>query len=229
MKQQASDAFRDPTALTTWTKRLLYLQIVVAVVALISGGFEASLLQDFKNGNYSSQEDAVAAGEASDMRQGLIGIVEIAILIASGILILKWIHRANSNARQLGAMGMEFTPGWSIGWYFIPFANLWMPYQAMKEIWKASSNPKDWKSLEAPSLLGWWWLVWIVCSVLGNVSLRLAFKADGIDELIASNFVGQLAEVTGLPLSVIFLVMVNRIHSMQMTHHARSTQVASSG
>lgn len=103
--------FRDPTGLTKWTKWFLYAQVVIAVIALISGVLEYQLLSDFKNGVYSSQEQAVAAGEASDARQGIVGILQMIIFIISGVLILRWIHRANYNARQLGAKDMVFTPG----------------------------------------------------------------------------------------------------------------------
>lgn len=210
--------FRDPTGLTKWTKWFLYAQVVVALIAIISGMLEYQLLSDFKNGVYSSQDQAVAAGEASDVRQGIVGIVQMIIFIISGILILKWIHRANYNARQLGAKDMLFTPGWSIGWYFIPIANLWKPYQAMKEIWKASSNPQSWSTEPVSSMLPWWWFFWIVSGMLGNASFRLAMRAEEIDAFLTANVVTQLSDVTGIPLSLIVLGIISRVYEMQMGH-----------
>ena len=210
--------FRDPTGLTKWTKWFLYAQVVVAIIAIISGMLEYQLLSDFKNGVYSSQDQAVAAGEASDVRQGIVGIVQMIIFIISGILILKWIHRANYNARQLGAKDMLFTPGWSIGWYFIPIANLWKPYQAMKEIWKASSNPQSWSTEPVSSMLPWWWFFWIVSGMLGNASFRLAMRAEEIDAFLTANVVTQLSDVTGIPLSLIVLGIISRVYEMQMGH-----------
>ena len=216
---EQSNTFIDSAELTKWTKWFLYLQVGVAVIALISGALEYQLLNDFKNGVYTSQAQAVAAGEASDSRQQIIGITQIVIFLVSGILILKWIYRANFNARQLGASEMQFTPGWSIGWYFIPFANLWKPYQAMKEIWKASSNPQEWRSQPVPSLLRWWWFFWIVSNMFGNASFRMALKADQINELIAVNIVTLLSDLTGIPLSLLVLAMVNKVYEMQMSHY----------
>jgi len=46
--------FRDSTGLTKWTKWFLYAQVVIAVIAIISGVLEYQLLSDFKNGVYSS-------------------------------------------------------------------------------------------------------------------------------------------------------------------------------
>lgn len=218
---QKSDTFIDSTELTKWTKWFLYLQVVVAVIALISGGLEYQLLNDFQNGVYTSQAKAVAAGEANDSRQQIIGVIQFIIFVVSGILILKWIHRANFNVRQLGGFEMQFTPGWSIGWYFIPFANLWKPYQAMKEIWKASINPQDWKNQPVPSLLGWWWFFWIVSNMFENASFRMALKADQINELIAVNVVTQLSDVMEIPLSLTVLAMVKKIYEMQMSQYKR--------
>jgi hypothetical protein len=213
-----SNTFIDSTVLTKWTKSFLYLQIGVAAIAIISGVLEYQLLNDFKNGVYTSQDQAVAVAEVNDMRQRIIGIIQIITFLVSGILILKWIYRANFNAKQLGASEMQFTPGWSIGWYFIPFASLWKPYQAMKEIWQASSNPQEWKNKPVPSLLAWWWFFWIVSNMLGNFSFRMARKAEQIDQFIAVNVITMLSEITWIPLSLILLAMVNKIYKMQMSN-----------
>ena len=41
-----------------------------------------------------------------------------------------WLYRAASATRTLGAEGTEFTPGWTVGWVFVPIANVFMPYRA---------------------------------------------------------------------------------------------------
>jgi len=210
--------FKDPTGLTKWTKWFLYAQVVIAVIAVVSSVLEYQLLTDFKYGVYTSQELAIAAGEANDALQGIVGILQLIIVVVSGILILKWIYRSNYNARQLGATEMAFTPGWSIGWYFIPIANLWKPYQAMKEIWKASSNPQSWNSQSVSSLLPWWWFFWIISNMFGNASFRLAMRAEEINELIAANLVTLLSDMTDIPLSLIVIGIISKVHEMQMSH-----------
>ena len=210
--------FKDPTGLTKWTKWFLYAQVVIAVIAVVSSVLEYQLLTDFKYGVYTSQELAIAAGEANDARQGIVGILQLIIVVVSGILILNWIYRSHYNARQLGATEMAFTPGWSIGWYFIPIANLWKPYQAMKEIWKASSNPQSWNSQSVSSLLPWWWFFWIISNMFGNASFRLAMRAEEINELIAANLVTQLSDMTDIPLSLIVIGIISKVHEMQMSH-----------
>lgn len=220
--QEEQQNFKNPSALTRWTKRLLYLQVAIAVIAVISGFLEYQLLTDFKNGTFSSQELAISAAESSDNRQFVVGILQMAIYIIAGILILMWIYRANYNARRLGADDMEFTPGWSVGWYFIPIANLWKPYQAMKEIWKASADPQSWKMQSVPSLLPWWWFFWIVSGMLGNASLRLSLRADEINELLTANLVTQASDIIDIPLSLILILIINKIYGMQMLRYSTS-------
>lgn len=221
MPSSPENNFSDMTSLTDWTKRLLYAGIALDVLAILSGVLEYRLLNDFKNGVYTSEAAAVAAGEASDLRQRFIGIAQLLTFLVGGVLVLRWIHRANTNARELGAAGMEFTAAWSVGWYFIPFANLWKPFQAMREIWQASSNPGNWKNQPVPGLLGWWWTAWLISGLLGNYMFRLSLKAKEIDELLNVNVITQCVDIAGLLASLLLLSVVSRIHAMQMTEYKR--------
>ena len=135
----------------------------------------------------------------------MIGFIQIAIYIATGFLFLKWIHRANHNVRALGASGLQFTPGWSIGYYFIPIYNLWKPYQAMKEIWKSSKNPANWADETANPILSWWWFFWIVSGLVGNLSFRLSMRAEEISELLVANVVALIVDIVAISLSIIAL------------------------
>jgi hypothetical protein len=74
----------------------------------------------------------------SDVVTGIVGLAQFILAIITGITFLRWIYRSNNNLRALSGESMTFTPGWSVGWYFIPIANLWKPYQVMNEIWKVS-------------------------------------------------------------------------------------------
>ena len=214
--QKQHTKFKDLDGLTKWAKRFLFLNVILSVFAVVFGILEYQLLLDYKNGFYKSAELANAAGEASDARTSTLGIIQIITFILSGIIILKWIYRANYNARQLGAKGMVFTSGWSIGWYFIPIANMWKPYQAMKEIWKTSSNPQEWKNQSVSWLLPWWWFFWIVSNFTGNASLRMAIKVDDLNDYFNLNLVTQFSEITSLAMTLIFIAIISRVHIMQI-------------
>jgi hypothetical protein len=188
----------------------------ISVIAIISGMMEYELLSNFKSGNFASEASTIAAAESNDSRQRVIGAIQFLVFIISGIIILKWIYRANLNAREMGATDMVFTPGWAIGWYFIPIANLWKPYQAMKEIWRASKNPQNWKTESVSSLLPWWWFIWIVSNLIANASFKLAMRAEKLDQLIMANVVTLFSDVAGIALSFVFLSIVKQIYDYQI-------------
>lgn len=79
-----------------------------------------------------------------------------------------WVHRSAVNARALGAGGFRVTPGWAVGWYFVPFACLWMPYKAMSEIIRASrpglrlDDSTAWWNTRPGLILPLWWATWII-------------------------------------------------------------------
>lgn len=206
---------RDATSLVHWVRLSLYAQVVISMVAVMSGALEYQILTGLRDGTFPSQEAAIGAAEASDARQGIVGMLQTLVYIFSGFLILRWIHRANWNARALGAHGMQFTPGWSIGWYFVPFLNLWKPYQAMKEIWKASHAPHAWQPHAVPSLLGNWWGLWLLTSMLSNGSLRLTLRAEDIGQLLSANMVTVASDLSGVVLALVFLVLLRRVDEAQ--------------
>lgn len=219
---KSNEGFRNSDSLTKWVRYMLYAQIIVAVVAIGVDYFEYELLSDYQNGAYTSQEKAMADGEASDQRQGIVGIAYLIVFVVSGFFILRWIHRANYNARQLGAENMKFTPGWSVGYYFIPILMLWKPYQAMKEIWKASKNPSNWESQETSGILPIWWTLWLISNFLGQAIFRFSMHAEELQELINLNIITQISNTIDIPLALVLLTIVNRIHNMQTSHLANA-------
>ncbi len=212
---ETENNYKDSSNLTNWVRYLLYAQIVVAIISMGSNFLEYQLLSDYQNGVYTSQEQAVADGEASDQRQQIVALIYLAVFIVSGFLILRWIHRANYNARQLGAKDMEFTPGWSIGYYFIPILTLWKPFQAMKEIWKASHNPDNWTTEKAGSILGLWWFLWIVTNMLGQAVFRMSTGAEELSELMNLNIITQVSDALAIPLALVTLSIINSIYQAQ--------------
>jgi hypothetical protein len=85
-----------------------------------------------------AKEKAIADGETNDQRQQLISLAYIIVFIISGFLILKWIYRANYNARQLGASGMKFTPGSNDNYLYVQ--KIFHPLCKCVEIFKSFSR-----------------------------------------------------------------------------------------
>lgn len=216
-----SAGFRDPTALTRWLKILLWAGIALTAISLASGLMELKLLSDIQAG----MTLAPGVADANDLRQRVIGVVRFIAIVATIVIFAMWIYRANYNARQLGATGMEFTPGWSVGWFFIPIANLWKPYQAMREIWKASAAPAHWQDQPRGDILPWWWALFLIDNFLNQAALRLAMRAETLPQITAASTMSSISDAVDIVAALIALTLVGQIYRMQMAHRASPAPV----
>ena len=98
--------------------------------------------------------------------------INVPVILAIAFVVCWFMYRTNGNCRALGATDMKFTPGWCCGYWFIPLFNLFRPYQAMKEIYKASVSPSgnSWQSVERLSILPLWWTGWLLGDILENAA-----------------------------------------------------------
>lgn len=111
---------------------------------------------------------------------GFSSILLLTMLLVAAILFGCWIYRANANAHVI-ADGLSISPGWAVGWYFVPIMCLYQPYVAMKETWLASHYGGNWGDAEASGLLPVWWGAWLLSGFVGYGTV----------------FAGQNAELTG--------------------------------
>jgi len=198
---------KDPTRLTRFLIGMLWAYLVVVSLSAV---FTVISLATGQAGLPEKEELSL-----HDLAGLLVGLPQTLIVIVTGIIFLMWIHRANRNARGLGAEGMTFTPGWSVGWYFIPIANLWKPYQAMKQIWQASADPAAWQSQKPPALLSNWWALWIFSNVLSNLSFRMTFRAHSNSEMLAGEIITLISDLVDIPLCLIAMRLVREIIRLQ--------------
>ncbi|MDE0359424.1 MAG: DUF4328 domain-containing protein [Gammaproteobacteria bacterium] len=206
---EPTKGFSDPTRLTNWTRGFLYASIAAALLGMWSSA------RALPGGRGEAELD-------TGLRVILWVFTGLPVPLITAILVLTWIHRANDNTRQLGATDMHFTPGWAIGWYFVPIAWFWKPYQAMTEIWRASRNPSDWRGEPVPPLLRWWWVLWIVpfwgVSIV-DVAARGRVDEAGLERLEATT--GLVSWMLDIPLALVLLAIIGAVHRMQMDHHRR--------
>jgi len=112
-------------------------------------------------------------------------ILSFVVLFASFFAVGFWLYRAHANAIAADLAALEYTPGWAIGWYAIPIANLFKPYGAMKELWQASHREAIDSDQTAPGLIWLWWLTWVFSSI-NSFSTGDEF---GLIDLFSSAFV----------------------------------------
>jgi hypothetical protein len=93
--------------------------------------------------------------------------------------------------------------------------NLFRPYQAMKQIWKASRNPLHWTGEPDSALVGCWWGLWIVCGLLGQASFRMEANVHDPGTLNESTIVTILSSLVAIPLDLVAIAMIKAIYRNQ--------------
>jgi hypothetical protein len=197
----------DPAGLTKFLRRLLWISVVVACIALVDDVAEFVQVQIGQ-----VTPDQVAN---NDPIQGIVGLLQSGLGIATGITFLKWIYRAYKNIQGFGAEGLRFSPGWAVGYYFIPILSLIRPVQVMSEIWRASDDPRNWRRRSGSWLIASWWTLFLLYTGVTQISLEIAFQASTNDQWTLAAVLAILGDLLSIPLSIAALRLVTEVYRRQ--------------
>jgi Domain of unknown function (DUF4328) len=77
-------------------------------------------------------------------------------------------------------------PRVAVGWWFVPIANAFMPFQTVRELWKASNGERDWQGQRTWPVIGWWWALWVGAAVL-NLTTPRTEGVPTLEEVLRSD------------------------------------------
>lgn len=157
----------------------------------------------------------------------MLRLVAVASWLITAVATLKWIYRANMNA-QTWSGGMRVSPPWAIGWFFVPFANLWKPYEGVADTWRVSHGVS--LSARSPAGLRIWWALWLASGILGNAAGRLAMRAETVGAMSLASVLEALSAAISILATVLFVTLVRQITGAQTLRIAatRAAEDASS-
>ncbi len=142
------------------------------------------------------------------------------ILMANGLLLIAtyvvfgmWIYRAAANVDLAMVQGFRYTPGWAVGWYFIPLANFYKPFAAMRQIWNASNGGRYLDRSEP--LLVYWWGMWTLTSVASYFAFRSGLNPENAAEARSALEAETFSSVLCLALYPLAWRLVDRITRAQ--------------
>ncbi len=127
-------------------------------------------------------------GSSLNIGLGLVGLaamLEIFLRILAIIFFLIWEYRSFNNLSALKARNLEFSPGWAVGWWFIPFANLVKPFQVVRELWNESDPDFDEEtgflhtSAGTPEIIGFWWATFLLSGFIGRIADKMVDSKSG--------------------------------------------------
>lgn len=216
--------FQSASPRAQWTKYLLLAGIVVSAMSIITDLLEIH--------RFSGVSGSTSLEEFSQENLGLldfanlgVALTTIVVTVATVVLFLMWMHRAYRNLKPLGAKGRQYSPGWAVGAWFIPFGNLFIPIRIAKELWtKSDPEMAEFGFLSSdstvPGFFGLWWGFWVTHNIANNVATRLSFRADTVGEQFGATVLDLLAEVLSIPAALFAMRVINSI-DLRQTHSSK--------
>jgi len=199
---------------STRAKHVITALAVLLLLTLLSGYssyLQIQLLEDFNAGIDVSDERI----ESNDQREVILSLLALVANVITIIMFLRWFRRAYFNKGIRSES--EYTDGWAVGAWFVPILNLFRPYQIMKEMWRYTESKVIGLGASAAHnsmIVGLWWFLWIISSILGNVSFRVARNAETVDQLITSSQITLVDSLLSVPLTIAVIIMIKNYNEM---------------
>ncbi|MBX7073973.1 MAG: DUF4328 domain-containing protein [Pirellulales bacterium] len=193
------------------------------LIALLIANLIGNLVMAMASFLQVLQPDMYFAGEGlSPLELVIAGVAfgTVIVYLTTAVTFLRWVYRVHSNLPALGAKRLDFSNGWSVGWFFVPILNLWKPYQVMKENFRGSLPGASYDgddSIPIPSWLWTWWMFYVVSGIGNRVSHRISTRIED-PTILQSLAVFEVAlSVWDVALTLLALWVVWRISSLQET------------
>ncbi len=201
--------------------------------------------------------DAVSTGDvdplvaATTARSLLLALaVWLIVCIAAFITFAVWFHRAHKNLALGGLVGMNYSPGWAVGGFFVPFLHFVRPYSVMKEVSKGSRYLADraeaaragtepaldgdldggeagWLSTEPDDAVQIWWACVIAVYVLNFISSVTQPRNPEPETMSTAMWFMLLTIVMAIPAQLYTIKLIRTISAQQ--EKAREAQAAHAG
>ncbi|MFE1553087.1 DUF4328 domain-containing protein [Streptomyces sp. NPDC058718] len=196
-----------------------------AVTALLGGTVFADVLSLFATFELRTAVTEHAGGDVSGRDLAMasmaeVGLLQMLLLLLTGTAFIIWFRRLRANAEVWAGDLLGRTPGWAIGGWFIPFANLWIPRGVAVDIWRGSRAEPS--AADRPGeflLLNGWWTAFVVDTIVARVVGWNYARAETFEEYASAANWLLASDALDIVAAVLAILFVRRLTSMQ---HAKA-------
>jgi Domain of unknown function (DUF4328) len=152
---------------------LFWVDVALNLLLLAALANQRVVYEDFQSrGPFGVDPDRV------DVADGFVAAAtgfEALLRIAIAVVFIIWFWRAAKNNHALDRQNPRFRPGWAVGSWFIPVANLVIPVLITQDLWKGAEaarprGDRTWREEPASPLVWSWWGLYVAASVAYVVS-----------------------------------------------------------
>jgi heme/copper-type cytochrome/quinol oxidase subunit 2 len=180
----------------TLTQLTILVDVILHGVYIHEVAREHTLLRRIQ---VDPQSVTLDEANAADNATRAAAIWLIVVLILGGIFLIVWLYRLRTDAEVFDPDRNHLSRGWAIGGWFVPIANLVLPFLVMRDVIRSVRAYPDGSTREAAllPLTCVWWGLWVV----GAIGARLV-------HLNTNGTIGQLNSTLH---EVIVLVLVEAV------------------
>ena len=215
--------------LALWTVILLGAEALAKLTDIAVSAAQLTLAS-----NYPETATAALSPENADVSEmpggnfqvivllldGTVSLFGLIVLIITIVVFLFWQYRAFKNLPALGVPRPDVSPGWVVGSWFVPFLNLFRPYEIMKYI-RAKSDPEtvkigfgDYETGHNFTLKAWWGF-WLACIIVARFSNRMYGRAETLDGHVTADLIGIFSSGLTIVAACLAIAVVRDITSRQ--------------
>lgn len=229
---RAADPSDPPRRLRTLQTLAIVGLCLIGLIELFNlsaDGQYLGILNDTIDGNRPADSEI---NDAVDTVDRASGAVVFAYLVLGPLTFLPWFYRGYANLRRLGVQRLRYSPGWSIGAWFIPIFNLFRPKQIANDLYRASApdatvTTASWHERKVTPLLHWWWSTFLIAAFLGNAAAGIVTNAnddplltqgqvqDALEQERSGFAVDAFSSVVSLVAIVLAIIVIRRITRAQ--------------
>ncbi|MFO0630324.1 MAG: DUF4328 domain-containing protein [Polyangiales bacterium] len=204
----------------------LGVTVLTRVVQIGIQRWQSGLISAVQAGTPPSQE----ALELSDRAVQLGAMTQLAVLLVTGIVFLRWLHGATRCTRGLGGDTLRWTPKEAVTGFIIPFLNITRPFQIVRDLHDhlapellpapqaqvVSSEHAGYRSVELreppPAVrlphasIGAWWGTFWLGNVFGNIAARQTGNTlDALQSMHTLNTISDSIDVVSASLAIVMV------------------------
>jgi hypothetical protein len=209
------ETFRSLRGLATALVWLLGAAVVVALGTAGAFFHRRDVLEQARSGQAVTRDSLKRADDLVGAGIGVCLLVGLAVLV----VLIVFLFKAAKNTQLWDRSKARWSPGWTIGGWFVPLANLVIPALVVSDVWRRTPQ-RDFEGREQSvpgSSIGWWWASYVIAALLLRAGAVVAGPNPTVSQLSNGDLV-RVAAMVCYAISSLLLITVVRSLSQRQEH-----------
>lgn len=205
---------KDNTRRFKNSKIAIIITLITSLISLVACIIKALFLSNADSGTF-------LLTDVNLMTEGIRGLAIVLFIITyliSAILFILWFRRCYFNLSQKIEY-LKHSEGWAAGGWFVPFVNLYIPYQIMSSIIEEyqlilgiEPNDKQYNNLK--TVVGYWWALYLISGIVFRLSDKVL--SDALPDHITYNNLIMFSVVLSIGSGILLIYIMNKVRGLEV-------------